>query len=369
MAGSEATTPSAVGSVTEGSLRPQGAEYLIGIDAMGGDNAPLCVLQGADIMLRKRPNLHFILYGDQDAINRHISKFPRLSGHHSLVHTTEKVLPDDVPTVALRQRKNSGMALGIKAVRAGNIDAFVSSGNTGALMAMSKVILKTLPDIDRPAISTLVPTINGSSVMLDLGANIYCDANNLFEFAVMGDAFARVMLGLKRPKIGLLNIGSEDIKGNEQLKLVAQMLKEHEHLFDFYGNIEGDDIGKGIVDVVVTDGFSGNIALKTAEGTARLYSGFLKQAFSSSIMARLGVFFARPALRAFKKRTDPRLYNGAMFLGLGGIVVKSHGGSDGVGFANALEVSCKLVSQNINALIMEEIQRSGESVQTDINSL
>jgi glycerol-3-phosphate acyltransferase PlsX len=224
-------------------------------------------------------------------------------------------------------------------------------------MAMAKFVLKTLPGVTRPAIATSFPTRRGESVMLDLGANVDCDADNLVQFAVMGEAFARNVLGLAQPSVGILNVGAEDMKGHEEVRKAYAVLQETHLPIKFHGFVEGDDIGAGTVDVIVTDGFTGNIALKTAEGTVRLFGHYLKQALSSSLLGRIGAFLARPALNAFKQHIDPRRYNGAMFLGLNGICVKSHGGTDGLGFANAIGVAADLVERDLNVRIKEDMER------------
>jgi phosphate acyltransferase len=242
----------------------------------------------------------------------------------------------------LRAGRQSSMRLAIDAVAAGRADGVVSAGNTGALMAMAKFVLKTLPGIDRPAIASFFPTRRGESVMLDLGANVECDAENLVQFALLGDAFARTVLGLVEPTVGLLNVGSEDLKGNDAVRAASLRLRGALTPIRFAGFIEGDDIAAGTVDVVVTDGFTGNIAVKTAEGTAKLFSEFLFAALHHSLMARVGYLFARGALRKLAIRIDPRRYNGAVFLGLGGIAVKSHGSTDALGFANAIGVAADM---------------------------
>jgi glycerol-3-phosphate acyltransferase PlsX len=256
------------------------------------------------------------------------------------------VRSDDKPSSALRTGRNSSMRLAINAVQDGRALGVVSAGNTGALMAMAKFVMKTLPGIDRPAIATYFPTLRGESVMLDLGANVHCDAGNLVDFAVLGNAFARTILNIPEPTYGLLNVGSEDIKGHEALHEASAILKNAALPGRFVGFIEGDDIGRGTVDVFVTDGFTGNIALKTAEGTAKLINELVRRTFRSSIVAGLGYLLARPALRKLRKRVDPRRYNGAVFLGLNGIAVKSHGGTDAYGFANAIGVAVDMVKQD-----------------------
>ena len=247
--------------------------------------------------------------------------------------------------------------IAIDAVRDGQAGGVVSAGNTGALMAMAKVVLRTLAGIHRPAISSFFPTLRGESVMLDLGANVECDADNLVQFAVMGDVFARTVLGLASPTVGLLNVGAEELKGHEYLRTAAAMIRDGNLPLNFHGFIEGDDVCAGTVDVVVTDGFTGNVALKMAEGTARLYAGFRRGAFESSLTARVGYLLARHAIEKVRQRTDPRRYNGAMFLGLNGIVIKSHGGTDALGFANAVGVAVDLLVNRVNDRIRTEIER------------
>ena len=249
------------------------------------------------------------------------------------------------------------MSLAVDAVGRGEAHGVVSAGNTGALMAFAKIVLKTLPGIDRPAMGSIFPTQRGESVMLDLGANIGCNSANLVQFAIMGEVFARNVLGVNEPTVGLLNIGSEEGKGNETIRNAAATLRQSGLPIQFHGFVEGDDIAAGTVDVVVTDGFAGNIALKTAEGTARLYGGYIRNAFKRSLMSRAGYLLARPALKMLRERLDPRTYNGAMFLGVNGVAVKSHGGTDHKGFANALSVAADMVSQGINPKIIEEMSR------------
>lgn len=323
-------------------------ELTIALDAMGGAQAPKMVLHGADMALQRHPGLRLILFGDQTALRPLLVKLPRLANAVELHHTTEMVMDDDKPSIALRTGRQSSMRLAIDAVADGLADGVVSAGNTGALMAMSKVVLKTLPGIDRPAIASFFPTQRGESVMLDLGANVECDAENLVQFALLGDAFARTVLGLVEPTVGLLNVGSEDQKGNDAVRAASLRLRSALSPVRFYGFIEGDDIPAGTVDVVVTDGFTGNIAVKTAEGTAKLFSEFLAGAFAHSLPARIGYFFARNALRKLRMRIDPRRYNGAVFLGLRGIAVKSHGSTDALGFAHAIGVA---VDMKVNGFL------------------
>jgi glycerol-3-phosphate acyltransferase PlsX len=329
------------------------APLVLALDAMGGDAAPKMVLKGVKIARKRFPNVHFLLFGDEARLEPLMKK--KLRKVCTIRHAPDVVTGDAKPSQAVRQGRHSSMWLAIKAVKDGEAAGVVSAGNTGALMAMAKLSLRTLPGIDRPAIATLLPTIAGESVMLDLGANSECAANNLVEFAVMGEVFARSLLGLERPSVGLLNIGSEDLKGTDSLREAATILREQSlGTMDYKGFVEGDDIGKGTVDVVVTDGFTGNVALKTAEGTAKLYSQFLRDSFSSSLVAKIGYLLAKRALDRVRKRTDPRRYNGAMFLGLNGVCVKSHGGTDATGFANAIGVAVNLIANDLNSKIKEE---------------
>ncbi len=326
----------------------------IALDAMGGDHAPEMVLKGAEIALVRFPHLRFQLFGRQDVLVPMLEALPTVKAA-STIHDAPDVITGDMkPSAALRAGRRSSMRLAIDAVAEGTADCVVSAGNTGALMALAKVVLKTMPGIDRPAIATFLPTQRGESVLLDLGANVECDADNLVQFALMGDAFARAVLGLTKPLIGLLNVGSEELKGVDSVREAAGRLKDIPGIC-FHGFVEGDDIAMGTVDVVVTDGFSGNIALKTAEGTAKLYTHFLRTAFKNSIMAKLGYLFAKGALNLVKERLDPRRYNGAMLLGLNGIVVKSHGGSDAVGFANAVGVAADLIINGFLERIRDEL--------------
>ena len=311
----------------------------IALDAMGGDRAPGIVVDGAELALERFPDARFLLFGAQDGVGPLLAQRPRLRERATLHHTAEMVLPDDKPSAALRAGRQSSMRLAIDAVADGRADGIVSAGNTGALMAMSKFVLKTLPGIDRPAIASFFPTRRGETVMLDLGANIECDAENLVQFALMGDVFARTVLGFVAPTVGLLNVGAEELKGNDAVREAGARLRSGMMPIRFHGFIEGDDIGAGTVDVIVTDGFTGNVALKTVEGTAKLFSEFLQSAFRHSLMARIGYLFARGSLNKLRTRFDPRRYNGAMFLGLDGIAVKSHGSTDGFGFANAIGVA------------------------------
>lgn len=329
----------------------------IALDAMGGDQAPRIVLKGAERALQRFPGVQFLLFGAEEKVEPLLAKLPKLKAAATLRHTDEMVTNETKPSVALRTGRRSSMRLALDAVAAGEADGMVSAGNTGALMAMAKFVLKTLPGIDRPAIASIFPTLRGESVMLDLGANVECDAENLVQFAVMGDAFARCVLGLPQPTVGLLNVGSEEMKGHETLREAAARLRAPGSPVAFHGFIEGNDIAGGVVDVIVTDGFTGNVALKTAEGTAKLFGEYLRQAFRHSPLARLGYLLAASALKKMRNRIDPRRYNGAMFLGLNGIAVKSHGGADALGFANAIGVAVDMHVNGFLHQIRDELAR------------
>jgi phosphate acyltransferase len=328
---------------------------VLSIDAMGGDKSPGMAILGCELAQERFPFVEFLLFGDEAKLLPLIATTRLDKARCRIVHTDEAVASDAKPAVALRGGRKSSMRLAIDAVRDGQSSGVVSAGNTGALMAMAKFVLKTLPGIDRPAIASLFPTMRGESVMLDLGANVQCDADNLVQFAIMGEVFARAVLGLEQPSVGLLNVGSEEMKGHEELRVAAAWLRNTNLPILFHGFIEGDDVPAGTVDVIVTDGFTGNVALKIAEGTSKLYSSFLKGAFRSSFVAKLGYLLAKPALEKVRLRTDPRRYNGAMFVGLNGIVVKSHGGTDALGFANAIGVAVDMVTHGLNDKIRKEL--------------
>ncbi len=331
----------------------------LAIDAMGGDNAPMAVIAGARLALRENPNLRFMFFGDEAAIEPILSKMKDLKDVSEIVHTAHAVSMDEKPSVALRKGRKSSMRLAIDAVRDGSACAIVSAGNTGALMAMSKIVFRTLKGIERPAITAFVPARTREEVvLLDMGANVDCTVEHLLQFAIMGDAYARVMLGLEQPKIGLLNVGSEELKGHGIVQGAHQVLKERRLPIDYYGFIEGNDILDGTVDVVVTDGFTGNIALKTAEGTARLLYSSIKGAIDNSLQAKIGIWLAKGAFKKALRKFDPREHNGAILLGLNGIAVKSHGSADAKSFSNAVLVAAKLVEQDINKKIIEELAES-----------
>jgi phosphate acyltransferase len=331
----------------------------IALDAMGGDHGPSVVIPGAGLALSQRPDSEFILYGDRSRIEPLLASQTQLLGASRIVHTDVAVRMDDKPSQALRNgRWKSSMWLAIDAIKKGEADVAISAGNTGALMAMAKFNLKMLPGIARPAIAALWPTSKGEAIVLDLGASIGADAEHLVDMAVMGSAMARVLFGRDRPTVGLLNIGVEEVKGLEPVREAGRILREQPlpHV-EYFGFVEGDDIGKGTVDVVVTEGFSGNIALKSAEGTARQFADYLRNAISQSVWSKLGYLLARPAFRLLREKMDPRKYNGGVFLGLNGVVIKSHGGTDPEGFAAAIDIGYEMVRNGLLAKIGETIHR------------
>ncbi len=330
----------------------------IALDVMGGDNAPESVIEGANLALKKASNVKFLLFGNKTKILPLLEKLPNLKANSEIIHTKDKIAAEEKPSIAIRQGRNSSMKLAIDAVKDGRADAVISAGNTGALMAMSKLALRTLDGIDRPAIASIIPTVNGKSVFLDMGANATCDANNLMQFAIMGDAFAKVMLGIENPTIGLLNIGSEELKGNEVIRVAHQMLQEEASQLNYQGYVEGDDIIGGATDIIVTDGFTGNIALKAIEGTAKICKLFLKRSYQRSALSFIGYLLSRRSLKRIFNKLDPKSHNGAMFLGLNGIAIKSHGNADSKGFANAIKVTIDLCRNNINDKIIEEVRLS-----------
>lgn len=331
----------------------------IALDAMGGDHGPAVVVAGAQLALARHPQSRFLFFGNTAQVAPLVAQHPALQAASQLVHTEVAVRMDDKPSHALRYgRRKSSMWLAIDAVRKKDADVVVSAGNTGALMAMSKFELKTLAGIERPAIAALWPTLRGESIVLDVGASIGADAAHLVDLAVMGAATARILFGLERPTVGLLNIGVEEVKGLEPVREAGRVLREKQSLdFDYAGFVEGDDIGMGKVDVVVTEGFAGNIALKTAEGTARQISEYLRGAMDRSLSARIGYLFARSAFRQLRERMDPRRVNGGVFLGLNGIVIKSHGGTDAEGFAAAIELGYGVVRDQLLAKITTALGR------------
>lgn len=336
----------------------------LALDGMGGDNAPQAVVEGAALSAKKNPYLSFVIYGDEAQL------LPLVQAHHalqknniSIVHTENYISGDENPVKAIRKRSTS-MRLAIESVKNGETACVVSSGNTGAYMALSKIILGTIPGILRPAISTIFPTIKGPIVLLDMGANLQCEKMHLAQFAVMGSVYAKEVLGIENPTVGLLNIGSEETKGHPVLQETAEILRRTPTV-NFYGNVEGNDISAGTVDVVVTDGFTGNVVIKTAEGMGRFITTLLREEFGRSIMTKTSGFFGLPILGKVKRRLDPSHYNGAMFIGLDGIAVKSHGGTGAAGFANAIHVAQKMSCHDFNQQIATGISKI-PTIATDI---
>ena len=322
---------------------------------MGGDNSPRVVIEGLVEASLKNPDVRFLVFGDESRVMPLLNKYPRLKEKCELRHSPEMVHNEDKPSQVIRNR-NTSMFMAIDAVRRGEAKAIVSAGNTGALMAISKLSLKTIQKIHRPAIVSIMPHLSGRYVMLDLGANTECDGLNLAEFALMGNIVAKNALGIDRPRVALLNIGSEDMKGKEEIKQAAQIIKNSHMDIDFVGFIEPHDLPNGKADVVVADGFTGNIALKSIEGTSKLIMKMLKNAIKSSFFAILGLPFLLGVKVKLKKTLDPRLYNGAMFVGLNGLSVKSHGGTDAFGYSVAVNNAIKMVRQDFVGTIRNELE-------------
>jgi glycerol-3-phosphate acyltransferase PlsX len=338
----------------------------IAIDAMGGDEGVRVMVEGAALARRRHDRFKFLLVGDESRIKDALEHHPNLRAASEILHCEDVVAGDEKPTQALRRAKTTSMGLAINAVKTGEAGAAVSAGNTGALMAMAKLALRTMPGIDRPALSALMPTLGDNDVvMLDLGANTECDARNLVQFAIMGAAYSRIITGRDHPRVRLLNIGSEETKGTEALRDAAAQLNSHTGLsLRFDGFTEADKINRGDVDVVVTDGFSGNIALKAIEGTARFVADLLRRSFASSLRSKVGFLISRPATELLKHHLDPNNHNGAVFLGLNGIVVKSHGSASALGVANAVAVTARLLEENLTNRIAAELEHFGaESIR------
>ena len=329
----------------------------VSIDAMGGDAGPGIVVSALLKTILRHPDVQFILHGDEAQLQPLLARQPKLKGRATIEHASARVSMQDKPSHVLRRGKDTSMWHTIQSVKDGAADVAVSAGNTGALMAVSMFGLGIIEGISRPAIATIWPTLRGQTIVLDVGANVSATEEQLVDFAVMGEAFAHVIFGLARPKVGILNVGSEEQKGNDGVKGAAQILRNSNLPIDFHGFVEGDDIAKGTVDVVVTDGFTGNIALKTAEGTARLVGAYLRSALKRSFMSKLGAVIASGALQTLRRKLDPRAQNGGVFLGLNGIVVKSHGGADAVGFASALDMAIDMARADINARITTDRSR------------
>jgi glycerol-3-phosphate acyltransferase PlsX len=325
---------------------------ILAVDAMGGDAAPEVIIAGLEIAAARHPLARFLIFGDEVRVAPLIAKSKRLKNQSTLTHASDIVAGDMKPTIALRLR-DSSMRRAIDAVLNNQAAGVISAGNTGALLALSKIVLKTMKGIDRPAMAAIAPSAKGDVVMLDLGLNVVYDSRNLVEFALMGEMFARIVLGLPAPTFGLLNIGSEEGKGDEILRVAAAMLRDSPIAAQFHGFVEGHDIAAGTVDVVVTDGFTGNVALKTGEGALKLVGDLLRRVFTSGPMAKAGYVLARSGLNRLKEWLDPRRYNGAVLLGLNGVVVKSHGGTDAEGFAHAVDVALDMIGNDFNSRIAE----------------
>ena len=328
---------------------------IISLDAMGGDFGPEVVLGGAQLALTRKPHLRFMIFGEEEKVLPVLSKYPALQSVSDFYNCEISISMDDKPSKALRRgRWKSGMWKAVEAVKHGQASACISAGNTGALMAMSKFCLRTLPGIDRPAMSAIWPTLKGESIVLDVGATIGATEHQLVEFAVMGSAMVRALSDIKSPTVGLLNIGVEEVKGLENVRGAGQILREAElESMHYHGFVEGNDIGAGTVDVVVTEGFAGNIALKTAEGTAKQMTQQLAIAMNRTFMAKIGYLFAKGAFAFLREKLDPRNSNGAVLLGLNGVVIKSHGGTDKEGFAAAVEMGHDMAANGL----LEKISR------------
>ena len=330
---------------------------IISIDGMGGDNAPRIVVEGLELIAKSHPHLDFLVHGDEVQLKALLSKAPTAAPRITIRHTDKSVSMDAKPSQMLRQGKGTSMWNAIESVKSGEAVAAVSAGNTGALMALSMFILRKVEGVHRPALVGSWPTRKGVCAMLDLGADIAADATQLVEFAIMGAAFARAVHGVQNPRVALLNIGEEELKGHESIREGARLMRESGLPIDFRGFIEPDKIGHGLVDVVVTDGFTGNVAIKTAEGIARMIADMLKDAFKSGPVAMLGAALVLPAMKSFRAKMDPRSTNGGVFLGLNGVVVKSHGGTDDVGFAQAVKVAASMGESSFLAEVAENLRR------------
>ena len=329
----------------------------IAVDAMGGDEGLAVMLAGVAQARRRFEGMGFILVGDEAQIAEGLKKHPNLTANSEIVHAPDTIAGDMKPSQAMRRAKTTSMGVAIDQVKQGRAAACVSSGNTGALMAMAKLALRMMPGIDRPALAGMMPSLGpNDTVVLDLGANTDCDARNLVQFAVMGAAYARTQLDLASPRVALLNIGTEAMKGTDEIREASEQLQAATHLpLTFSGFIEGDKLSRGDVDVIVCDGFSGNIALKTAEGTARFVADLLRRAFSSSARSKIGFLISRPATDLLRHHLDPNNHNGGVFLGLNGLVVKSHGGANETGVATAIGVAAKMVRNDLTRRIVEDL--------------
>lgn len=329
--------------------------HIIALDAMSGDHGSDIVIPAALDVLARNKSIRLILVGDEQKLSQHLQKLNANQNDRLVIHHASQVVEmHEPPSQAMRKKKDSSMRVAINLVDEGVADACVSAGNTGALMAISRFVLKTLSGIDRPAIISALPSIQGHTHVLDLGANVDCSSEHLFQFAVMGSVLASAIDNIDSPRVGLLNVGEEEIKGNERVKLASQLMSDSE--LNYIGFVEGDDIYKGGVDVVVCDGFVGNVALKTSEGLAKMISHFMKQEFSRNPLTRIMGLITMPVLRSFRRKIDPRRYNGASLVGLRGIVIKSHGGADKLAFANAIEIAIIEVDKAVPQRISSQLE-------------
>lgn len=340
----------------------------IALDAMGGDHGVESVIPGAALALEEKSNLEFIFFGNEIAIFRELEQYPALKKVSKIEHTLHAVANTDKLTDALRKGKKTSMRLALDSVKNGDASCIVSSGNTGALMAMAKLVLTTLPGIGRPAIASVMPTKEGRVVMLDLGANTQCSVENLAQFAILGALFSKALGQAKKPTVGLLNIGSEQMKGNDTLRDTDQLLRNVSIPGEYYGFVEGNNIMLGTTDVVVTDGFTGNVALKTMEGVGYFFKEVVSSEFKNSIWSKIGYLISRSVFKRIKSRIDPRVYNGGPFLGLKGICVKSHGSADSFSFSRAVLVAANMVEYGFNDTVVNEVEKFSKD-QTMVNTI
>lgn len=348
-------------------MSSQAKTITISLDVMGGDHGPSVVLAGAELSRKRYPEIRYILHGEESVVLPELEKFDRLKAESVFVPCDVSIAMDMKPSQALRHGRNvSGMWKALQSVKEGDADVMVSAGNTGALMAMSRFCLRMMPGIERPALAAIWPNLQGESIVLDVGATIGADAEALVDYALMGSAMARALFDMDKPRVGLLNIGVEEVKGLEEIRTAGTRLKEIDLPgMDYRGFVEGDDLGSGGVDVVVTEGFTGNIALKSAEGTAKQVGSYLRDAMSRTLMARIGYFFARQAFSRLREKMDPRKVNGAVFLGVNGIVIKSHGGTDAEGFASAIDVGHNMVRNALQEKIAADLEKTRFGVGED----
>jgi phosphate acyltransferase len=329
-------------------------EFSLAVDVMGGDQAPEAIIDGVSAASQRYPFVHFLLFGEAKKVEPLLAKKRTLAGKFTFIDCKEVITPETKPSLALRSFPNSSMRQAILAVAEGRAQGVISAGNTGAYMGLAKMLLKTIPGIERPALASLAPTIRGEILFLDLGANVECSSKNLEQFAIMGEIFARLILHLPKPKVGLINVGTEDIKGNAVVKEAAELIRASSIKDNFYGFIEGNHIFQGSVDVVIMDGFTGNVVLKASEGVLQFALHNFKEAFKSSWRARIGYLLASSMLKKLSLRLDYRRYNGGIWLGLNGVAIKSHGSTDAFGFAHAIDIAVDMVSSRVNETLRKE---------------